>query len=608
MKRTTWKNDKDANNHGALLSTALGRDVTVKGSRAGKAKRNAVSGDPSGHELVRHVSSPFEITLIAGVRASQDVKPDKANMLMWNALEKYVDQWRSWLDKTDTDTEGTYWWKIRNIIHDFSVQMFASLDTMRCAEIANQKYMRTSCLDVYNEATLKDIDVMCNDESKVNVIRAENELLWSLIMSEFLDQKNIVAKHSKHAWHVDTTHHERWGMPEVVKDEVLKIASKYKDRCKPENLQSGKDTIVATLEMSVDLLHLLSKIDPPQNQGGGEGNGGGGITIDDGDTKAGAEENGEGHSTNQTHVDVQNAFDWTFDETVNAELDELFEDMYKKEKQEEGDYMGGAKDPHVREEYKVQVEDSDGETDLSLHECKVIRYPQEPVPLDGNTVNLLEDVERMGIAHRHRTGMPTPDIWQMKKLGNTKVFGKSAHKSGKLLVMVDCSGSMGHAYVKDSNGYLAFQASTALAEAFPQAEVYGFNSNNDQCFIYPIQQGYMLGVKAQENGFRLGGNTDCYALLFMEQMMKGEFADSMAVIISDGSPNSPSPLTNTHLHAHTKSVSHRLYDEGLRFISVLVGDYYDTTYYPSDVVVQLASTSDMHKVGEAIQRIGQTFN
>jgi hypothetical protein len=55
-------------------------------------------------------------------------------------------------------------------------------------------------------------------------------------------------------------------------------------------------------------------------------------------------------------------------------------------------------------------------------------------------------------------------------------------------------------------------------------------------------------------------------------------------------------------------VSHRLYDEGLRFISVLVGDYYDTTYYPSDVVVQLANTSDMHKVGEAIQRIGQTFN
>ena len=582
MKRTTWKNDKDANNHGALLSTALGRDVIV---------------------------SPFEITLIAGVRASQDVKPDKANMLMWNSLEKYVEQWRQWLDKTETDTEGTYWWKIRNLIHDFSVQMFASLDTMRCAEIANQKYMRSSCLDVYNEATLKDIDVMCNDESKVNVIRAENELIWSLIMSEFLDQKDILAKHSKHDWHEDTTHHERWGMPEVVKDEVLKVASKYKDRCKPENLKSGKDTIVATLEMSVDLLHLLSKIDPPENQDGGDGNGGGGVLIDDGDTKAGTEDNGEGHSTNQTHVDVQNAFDWTFDETVNAELDERFEAMYKEEKQkEEGTYMGGAKDPHVREEYVVQIDDSDGETDLTLHECKVIRYPQDPVALDGNTVNLLEDVERMGIAHRHRTGMPTPDIWQMKKLGNTKVFGKSNHKSGKLLVMVDCSGSMGHAYVKDSNGYLAFQASTALAEAFPQAEVYGFNSDNDQCYIYPIQQGYMLGKKAQENGFRLGGNTDCSALLFMEQMMKGEFADSMAVVISDGSPNSPSPLRDSHLHAHTKSVSHRLYDEGLRFISVLVGDYFDTTYYPSDVVVQLADTSDMHKVGEAIQRIGQTFN
>ena len=83
--------------------------------------------------------------------------------------------------------------------------------------------------------------------------------------------------------------------------------------------------------------------------------------------------------------------------------------------------------------------------------------------------------------------------------------------------------------------------------------------------------------------------------------------ESLAVIISDGSPASPSPMSHRHLHHHTKSVSHRLYDQGLRFVSVLVGGYANQEYYPSDVAVQLDNVSKMQLVGDAIVRIGQTF-
>ena len=82
----------------------------------------------------------------------------------------------------------------------------------------------------------------------------------------------------------------------------------------------------------------------------------------------------------------------------------------------------------------------------------------------------------------------------------------------------------------------------------------------------------------------------------------------MAVFISDGSPNPPSPLERMHLHSHTKKVSHRLYEKGLRYVSVLIGHYAHEEYYPSDVAVKLHEPKDIGRVGEAIGRIAQTFN
>ena len=71
-KKLTWKSDKNAQGHSAFLSTQSGQQVTVKNTRTDRAVRGAMVVDGSrgsGQELVRHASSPFELTLVTGVRS-----------------------------------------------------------------------------------------------------------------------------------------------------------------------------------------------------------------------------------------------------------------------------------------------------------------------------------------------------------------------------------------------------------------------------------------------------------------------------------------------------------------------------------------------------------
>ena len=211
------------------------------------------------------------------------------------------------------------------------------------------------------------------------------------------------------------------------------------------------------------------------------------------------------------------------------------------------------------------------------------------------------------MSSRHRQGQPTADIWQIKKLGNTKIFGKTPHRSGELIIMIDNSGSMGVVDVEGERGYLAYQVAGAIQESFPNAQTYGFNSTDEECFIYPIPNGTYLGISAEREGYRQAGNSDCSALLYMEQLINNNYSDSIAVIISDGSPASPSPYSRNHLHSHTKNVAHRLHAQGLKFVSVLVGGYDDDYYYPNDCKVLLNSVKDIHSVGEAIHAIGTRF-
>lgn len=104
---------------------------------------------------------------------------------------------------------------------------------------------------------------------------------------------------------------------------------------------------------------------------------------------------------------------------------------------------------------------------------------------------------------------------------------------------------MGYADQEGNAGYDAFQVSSAISEVFPMAQTYAFNSDNSKCYAYLIPNGMMIGRSARKQGFDYGGNSDCSALLFMEQLMTGKTQDSLAVIISDGSP---APLVRCDLN------------------------------------------------------------
>lgn len=608
-KANTWKSDPRANDHGALLSTALGKRVVVKGTRTEKIQRGVVGQSNearySTDELVRHTSSPFEITLVSGIRAEGSIPLVEINHVIESAFEKYMIGAVKFANDNGSLTDQE-----KNDIHDitytlamFAPRLFNTLDTIRCAELANKKYYRTMCVSAVNDELELEIDHLIANTREY--YKAKPDLIWTLVVGTLLGVKDIETDVKQHDWC-------RY-LEKVPVEQVINIAKKYVDKCKPENLVDEKDAMYKSLQMTIEIAHLLTPLKRPKgSQSVPEPNPEKPNIKVTGESDNDKEsDEGQGYSSVVDRTDFTHAVDFEFNEHIKVQIQKLDEKKAKDatEKAENSKYIGGAITPHeVGAKAKVTVDNTENMVDPHLHEVEVRTFTQEPVKLNASTVNLLQDVEKAGMASRHRTGMPTPDVWQIKRLGNTRVFGKAKKKSGKLLMMIDCSGSMGDGYRETDNGYLAYQASTAIAEAFPQAEVFGFNSTYDQCYVYPLQQGYMLGKLAKSEGFRHGGNTDCSALLFMEQQMQGDYEGSLAVIISDGAPNSPSPLQNRHLHAHTKSVSHRLYEQGLRFVSVLVGNYADQTYYPSDVAVQLNSVADMQKVGEAIARIGQTFN
>lgn len=601
----TWKSDKNAQGHSAFLSTQTGQLVTVNNTRTDRAVRGAMVVDGSkgyGQELVRHASSPFELTLVTGVRSESDITPAQASKLAQRSIEKYF---KNVSDKDGNRIGATPY--SDELCGQYNLEVFVDklqpvLDTIRCGGVANERFYRDDCYDTVINELSKAVDDITQQEIKMHKKwewrhgYPVGKLSFAVFINELVFGKDTTFS--------DSVEENLDGADLTVPVEAIRsVANNWKWLLEPNAMVDTKDTIVQSIKIALELAFALNdKLpEPPEPTGSDLESGGTNET----ETNATADSGGT-FGSYQQHIDYTDFESATFDEYFDTEWDEMVADT-KKDK----DMLAtGLSTKPMGDEPQLIVSDESLKdlVDVQQHTSIIKSYTQEAVKLHANTINLLQDVERMGLSNRHRMGMVTSDIWKLKKLGDTKVFGKTMKKSGRLLVMVDLSGSMGYGYDETDNGYLAYQTSTAIAEAFPNAEIYGFNSDYKNCYVYPIEHGFMLGRKAVAEGFRHGGNTDCSALLFLEQKLRGEYADSMAVMISDGSPNPPSPFERRHLHSHTKQVAHRLYEQGLRYVSVLIGRYTDDTYYPSDVSVRLNSVEDIQDVGNAIHRISDTFN
>lgn len=579
MPRLTWKNDKHASDHSAILSVASGKANKVANSRT-KAKRGIVGGRNDKGELMRHASSPFEITLIAGVRSStvniaetHEAIEYTVNRYVGDILMKMLD------DHYETRTFDSIKWHIA----DIAIGIYDFLDTMRCAQEANEYYMRKHCEDVVFEELHKEMEKQSLQEMRIHT---DKRIVENTFIDTFIKGKQ------------STPYYDNTDKITDLVNTVLPMCEVWCDKIKADAslISTPQATIATSIKIAIDLIHDITDLPKSENYL---------PQVRHTKTKrisVGGNKNNFAPAIEGT--DYRNHWQCMFDEWLELQMESQKDDLFPTE-DEKGLSPTGTT-VKVNETDEMMTLTDDVYTDGDKHSVIMREVQTEPVKLDTHTVNLLLDVERNGTTIKKRSGNPTHEIWKMKKLGDTRVFGKTQARSGKLLIMVDCSGSMGYGYQDHDNGYLAYQTSSAIAEAFPNAQTFGFNSTYRQNFIYSIENGHM--IVGNQKGYDLGGNTDCSALMFLEQQLQGEFADSMAVIISDGSPNPPSPLERAHLHSHTKKVSHRLYEKGLRYVSVLIGHYAHAEYYPSDVAVRLHEPKDIGRVGEAISRIAQTFN
>ena len=647
-RKRTWKTDPRARDHSSLMTNALGHRVVVKNTRSLKAERGVVGTNSiaawDDSELYRHASDPFEVSLVAGVRhEGGQISPQRAVRVINKSVDKYIASvYQVYNTRTDELARKPKWYdhaeemkhldeareafsNVSTWVGLFATNLYDTLDTIRCAEIANERYLRKGCVDAVVDGLNLGIDDLFSENfingfvKSYSLMQFKNAQCHSILTNELLRNKPIVWKKLDS---LDITKRiddmrgiEHWRLTNDQIDLVTEYAKGKRDDLENAIQGGSKDCIVESVKCAIDLLKIIAKVELDESgtgTGTGTGAGTGEVVSDeldkDKDKPATPDQNDGNHDSWQKRTDFTNAVDSVYNEALD--IDREINDLMKEQSEFTKSFIGGSstlKDRTAKGEQDIELSDDTGEY-LEEHKVHVVTYPTENIILNANTINLLQDIERNGTLRKYRTGEPTPDMWKMKQLGDTRVFGKTPKKSGQLLVMVDCSGSMGSGYHEGESGYLAYQTAAAIAEAFPMAQVFGFNSSDYKCYIYPLPSGTMLGDQATSLGYSLGGNSDCVALLYMEQLLSGEMSDSLGVIISDGAPAPPSPLHYSHLASHNKACAHRLHANGLRFVSVLVGGYEDDEYYPSDCKVFLNEVSEMHKVGEAIQRIGQTFN
>jgi len=214
-----------------------------------------------------------------------------------------------------------------------------------------------------------------------------------------------------------------------------------------------------------------------------------------------------------------------------------------------------------------------------------------------------------------RSGVVTPKAWKIN-FGEIKVFTKPPFSLRQVLVMVDLSDSMG-CWCKScceqsgfeegkSKAWMALQAATAIGRAFPDTtEIFGFASDSRHTYIYPLEIGREPMCRRLSP---IGVGTPlCVALMRLEEISLSLNA-TMAVLITDGDPGTPAPLTSEHMRMHTEMLSQDLYLRGLRYCTVMIGTETRTRLFPSETLVRIRVPSELYKLQEILTKMKERRN
>ena len=227
------------------------------------------------------------------------------------------------------------------------------------------------------------------------------------------------------------------------------------------------------------------------------------------------------------------------------------------------------------------------------HATWMMAVDTETIMLSDNAQFALDNAEGRTSRRSRHTGIPTRKAWRLD-YGDTRVFAKPPKNRGKVVCLVDLSGSMGCWCSRcnddeTNSGWLAWQTVAVLSNRFPDMEVFGFASSDTKNFILPVP------TKQQPVCRRfiddIYGNPDCAALLWLEEYLGLSSNNASAIIISDGMPNGPFPVRCNSIN-HTREVAHRLSDAGVSYASVLVRTS-NSDLYPNEITAYVNQASDI---------------
>lgn len=211
------------------------------------------------------------------------------------------------------------------------------------------------------------------------------------------------------------------------------------------------------------------------------------------------------------------------------------------------------------------------------------------------------------------TGGRASDYIGEMNIGNLDVFYEERREAGRIIIGVDCSGSMGsmpalgdeerwlnNFPLGKSNSYLAWQCAMALSKAYPEALVFGYHGSDDMTQIghvipgmRPAADQYEARLSGSGNRFTVagGGTPECTAMLYMQELLQGKLEGSSGVIITDGGPND---------YDHTHDLAHKMVNSGMAFGIVSVGD--DTWRNPKGEMFQEAYRSALREARRSRER------
>ena len=244
------------------------------------------------------------------------------------------------------------------------------------------------------------------------------------------------------------------------------------------------------------------------------------------------------------------------------------------------------------------------------HIQNILVLPTEPMVLRHDTKLFLDDMQDTTGEVLRKTGVPTSEAWKLN-LGQLRVFRQRPKRKGKIVVIVDLSGSMGgwcdHPWhLRSGEGFFAFEIAAAIESQFSDVQVFGFASSDSGTNFVRIPKGQKLACPYETSAGTLGNGTPlCAALQFASDELGGIYSGSSTVFITDGGNTGgrgfvDDPDGECDGYDHHRRVSEEMHASGMRFLNIITRSGAGA-HLPQDLTVEVLSHDDIPKLAEAFK-------